>query len=158
METKPAFKKATAGHEDKIFKHVQAIFDTPDTSIEDFVNAEQQADAMRDGFASYFQEYDALLCPVTPVPAHAHDAVNFLINGQTVSSLHVMDATAPLNGTGLPGLTIRFGTSSEGLPIGVQLVAPWLAESTLLYLASMLEKASPVRDLRPTLSNMGIKT
>jgi len=65
--------------------------------------------------------------------------VEFVINGQSVSSLHVMDATAPLNVTGLPGLSMRFGTSRDGLPIGVQLVAPWLAESTILHLASLLD-------------------
>ncbi|KND61923.1 Aspartyl-tRNA(Asn) amidotransferase subunit A Glutamyl-tRNA(Gln) amidotransferase subunit A [Candidatus Burkholderia verschuerenii] len=149
METKPAFKEVTAGHEDLIYKHVRAIFDTPDTSIKDFVEAEQQIEAMRDGFAAYFQRYDALLCPVTPVPAHAHDASEFNINGQSVSSLHVMDATAFLNVTGLPGLALRFGTSSEGLPVGVQLVSPWLAESTILHLGALLESVSPVRDLHP---------
>ena len=157
METKPAFKKVTAGHEDKIFKHVQGVYDTPDTSIEDFVIAEQQIDLMRDGFAQYFQKYDALLCPVTPVPAHAHDAAEFVINGQTVSSLHVMDATAPFSVTGLPGLSMRFGTSRDGLPIGVQFVAPWLAESTTLHLAALLESVSTVRDLHPSLAAMGIK-
>ena len=158
METKPAFKAATAGHEDKIFKHVQAVFDTPDTSIEDFVVAEQQIDVMRDGFAQYFERYDALLCPVTPVPAHEHDAAQFIINGQSVSSLHVMDATAPFSVTGLPALSMRFGTSSDGLPIGVQLVSPWLAESTILHLASILESVSSVRDLHPSLASMGIRS
>ena len=156
METKPAFRNATAGHEELIYKHVQGVFDTPDTSIEDFVIAEQQIEAMRDGFAQYFSRFDALLCPVTPVPAHGHDATEFVIDGQTVSSLHVMDATAPLSVTGLPGLSMRFGTSRDGLPIGVQLVAPWLAESTLLHLGALLETLSPVRDLHPTLANMGI--
>ncbi|GAB7524871.1 amidase [Paraburkholderia sp. 2C] len=154
METKPAFKKVTAGHEDKIFKHVQGIFDTPDTSIADFVDAEQKSEQLRDGFAEYFRHYDALLCPVTPVPAHGHDAAEFNINGQLVSSLHVMTATAPLNVTGLPGLSLRFGTSDEGLPIGVQLVSPWMAESTILHLASLLEAVSPVRGRYPDLSNI----
>jgi aspartyl-tRNA(Asn)/glutamyl-tRNA(Gln) amidotransferase subunit A len=157
METKPAFRKATAGHEELIYKHVQGVFDTPDTSIEDFVIAEQQIETMRDGFAQYFARYDALLCPVTPVPAHAHDAAEFVINGQTVSSLHVMDATAPLSVTGLPGMSMPFGMSKDGLPIGVQLVAPWFAESTILHLGSLLESLSPVVDLHPSLANMGIK-
>ncbi|KAG9579868.1 hypothetical protein KCV01_g15970, partial [Aureobasidium melanogenum] len=156
METKPAFREATAGHEDLIYKHVQAVFDTPDTSIEDFVIAEQKIERMRDGFAHYFQRYDALLCPVTPVAGHGHDASEFVINGQTVSSLHIMDTTAPFSITGLPALTLRFGTSHEGLPIGVQLVSPWLAESTVLHLGALLESMSPVRDLHPSLANMGI--
>jgi aspartyl-tRNA(Asn)/glutamyl-tRNA(Gln) amidotransferase subunit A len=154
METKPAFRKETAGHEDKIFKHVQGVYDTPDTSIVDFVQAEQDAEAMRDGFAQYFQHYDALILPVTPVPAHAHDAAEFVINGQSVSSLHVMHATAPFSVTGLPAMSLPFGTSRDGLPIGVQLVSPWLAESTILHLATLLESVSPVRNLRPDLSHI----
>jgi len=154
MESKPEFRKATAGHAEKIFKHAQGVLDTPDTSIEDFVDAEQKIEFMRDGFASYFRGYDALICPVIPVSSHGHDAAEFIIDGQTVSSLHVMDATAPLSVTGLPGLTMRFGTSSDGMPIGVQLVAPWLAESTLLHLAALLEDVSPVRNLHPDLSSI----
>jgi len=154
METKPAFKKLTAGHEDMIFKHVQGIYDTPDTPVEDFVQAEQQIERMRDGFAQYFSQYDALLLPASPVAAHGHDAAELEINGQKVPSVHVMHTTAPFNVTGLPGLTLRFGTSREGLPISVQLVSPWLAESTILHLASLLEKVSPVSGLNPDLSRL----
>ncbi|MBW5288253.1 amidase family protein, partial [Burkholderia gladioli] len=75
-------------------------------------------------------------------------------NADQVSALHVMDPTAPLNVTGLPGMTLRFGTSSDGLPIGVQIVAPWMAESTLLHLASLLEAVSPVRGLHPDVSKL----
>ncbi|EON19515.1 hypothetical protein C265_11671 [Cupriavidus sp. GA3-3] len=157
MEAKPDFQKVTAGHESDIFKYVQLVYDTPDTSISDFVQAEQQAEELRDGFVDYFQRYDALLSPVTPVPAHEHDAAEFVINGQTVSSLHIPRATVPFNVTGLPGLSMRFGTSRDGLPISVQLVAPWLAESTTLYLASLLENVSPVRDLHPDLPGMGVR-
>src|ERR1700754_1570832 len=105
-------------------------------------------------FAEYFQRYDALILPVTPVPAHAHDAAEFVINGQSVSSLHVMHATAPFSVTGLPGMSLPFGTSRDGLPIGVQLVSPWLAESTILHLATLLESVSPVRNVRPDLSRI----
>jgi aspartyl-tRNA(Asn)/glutamyl-tRNA(Gln) amidotransferase subunit A len=46
---------------------------------------------------------------------------------------------------------MRFGTSHDGMPIGIQLVSKWQAESTILHLASLLESVSPVRDLRPIL-------
>jgi aspartyl-tRNA(Asn)/glutamyl-tRNA(Gln) amidotransferase subunit A len=124
---------------------------TPDTALQAYVLAEQAAERLRDGFAAYFQRYDALLCPVLPLPAHAHGLYELVINGQTVPATFVQNATVPLNVTGLPGLSIRFGTSHDGLPIGVQLVGNWWAESTVLHLAALLESVSPVRDLHPTL-------
>src|ERR1700726_4344671 len=151
MEMKPAFKEATAGHENEMFKISKAMLATPDTPIADFILAEQAAERLRGGFAEYFQRYDALLCPVLPIPAHAHGLSEIVINGKSVSAVQIQGATVPFNVTGLPGLSIRFGTSREGLPIGVQLVSRWLAESTILHLASLLETASPVRDLHPNI-------
>jgi aspartyl-tRNA(Asn)/glutamyl-tRNA(Gln) amidotransferase subunit A len=74
-----------------------------------------------------------------------------VIDGQTVSPFHVMAATAPFSLTGLPALSMRFGTNHDGLPIGVQIVSSWLAESTVLAVASRLEAVSPVRDQHPIL-------
>jgi aspartyl-tRNA(Asn)/glutamyl-tRNA(Gln) amidotransferase subunit A len=151
MELKPAFVEATTGHENEIFTIAKGMLATPDTALDDYVLAEQAAERLRDGFAEYFQRFDALLCPVLPVPAHEHGLSDFVINGQTVSPDHIQSATVPFNVTGLPALSIRFGTSRDGLPIGVQLVSNWLAESTILHLASLLETASPVRDLHPNI-------
>ncbi|WP_422929233.1 amidase [Singulisphaera sp. PoT] len=149
MEVKPAFAEATAGHEHEMFAISRGMLATPDTSIEDYVQAELAAERLKDGFAAYFRRFDALLCPVLPIPAHEHGLSEFVINGQVVPAKHIQGATVPFNVTGLPALSMRFGTSREGLPIGVQLVANWLAESTVLRLASTLESISPDRDLRP---------
>lgn len=150
MELKPAFAEATAGRGDEeLFAISKRILATPDTSIQDFVEAEQAGERLRDGFADYFSRYDALLAPVLPVPAHEHRAKEFDINGQTVDATYIMGATVPFNVTGLPALSLRFGTSSAGLPINVQLISTWLAESTVLNLASLLESVSPVRNQHP---------
>ncbi|MGE0217217.1 amidase [Mycolicibacterium sp.] len=150
MELKPAFAEAIAGRDrDEVFKVVKRMLTTPDTSIEDYVKAEQAAERLRDGFVDYFQRYDALVCPVLPIPAHEHGATEFVINGETVPATNVLAATVPFNVTGLPALSIRFGTSSKGLPINVQLVSNWWAESTALFLASLLETVSPFRDMHP---------
>ena len=58
----------------------------PDTSVEDYVLAEQGIERLRDGFAEYFQQYDALLLPVTPIPAHAHGFTQFTLDGRTVDA------------------------------------------------------------------------
>jgi aspartyl-tRNA(Asn)/glutamyl-tRNA(Gln) amidotransferase subunit A len=151
MESRPEFEKATAGHEAQIFRHAKLILSTPDTPITDFVAAEQAVERLRDSFAEYFQRYDALLGPVTPFPATKHGLKDLVVDGQTVSPFHVMSATSPFSLTGVPALSMRFGTSRDGLPIGVQIVSSWLAESTVFDVASRLEAVSPVRNLHPTL-------
>jgi aspartyl-tRNA(Asn)/glutamyl-tRNA(Gln) amidotransferase subunit A len=151
METRPEFEKVTAGHEDEVFRHVKMIFGTPDTLIEDFVAAEQAVERLRDCFAGYFQSYDALLCPVTPFPATKHGLDDVVVDGETVSAFHVMNATSPFSLTGMPAITLRFGTSRDGLPIGVQIVSLWYAEATMFDVAARLEGVSPVRNLHPVL-------
>ncbi|MCC4633316.1 MULTISPECIES: glutamyl-tRNA(Gln) amidotransferase [Xanthomonas] len=46
---------------------------------------------------------------------------------------------------------MRFGTSKDGLPINVQIVGKWQAESTILHVAALLESVSAVRNLHPAL-------
>jgi aspartyl-tRNA(Asn)/glutamyl-tRNA(Gln) amidotransferase subunit A len=152
MEMKPAFQEAIAGHsKNEIYQMAEYMLSLPDTSMKDYVEAEQAAERLKDGFAGYFQKYDALLTPVLPLPAYQHGQSEFRIHGQTVNAIQVQSATVPLNVTGLPGLSMRFGTSKDGMPINVQLVGSWQAESTILYVASLLEQVSPVRDLHPNL-------
>ncbi|WP_232375365.1 amidase [Mycolicibacterium baixiangningiae] len=151
MELKPAMAAATKGREDDMFTMSTSMLNTPDTSIEDFIAAEQGFERIRDGYADYFTRYDALLLPVLPIPAHPHGTTEFVIDGKTFDATHIQTFTVQFNVTGLPALSMRFGTSSDGLPIGAQIAGNWHAESTVLHIASMLEGVSPVRDLHPAL-------
>jgi aspartyl-tRNA(Asn)/glutamyl-tRNA(Gln) amidotransferase subunit A len=151
MEMKPAFAEATAGHEDEMYKMAKTMLSLPDTPMKDYIDAEQAVERLRDGYADYFSRYDALITHVLPIPAHKHGVEEFTIDGQTVDATYLQGATVPLNVTGLPGLSMRFGASKEGLPINVQVVGKWQAESTILHLASLLESISTVRNLHPNL-------
>jgi aspartyl-tRNA(Asn)/glutamyl-tRNA(Gln) amidotransferase subunit A len=151
MELKPAMAAATRGREDDMFTMSTSMMSTPDTSIEDYIAAEQGFERIRDGYAEYFTRYDALLLPVLPLPAHPHGMTEFVIDGKTVDATHIQTFTVQFNVTGLPALSMRFGTSSDGLPIGVQIAGNWHAESTVLHVASVLEGVSPVRNLHPVL-------
>ncbi|TCU16361.1 amidase [Rhizobium sullae] len=152
MEMKPAFEEATAGRgEDELYMMAKTMLSLPDTSMKDYIDAEQAAERIRDGYADCFSHYDALITHVLPIPAHKHGVEEFVIDGQTVDATYLQGATVPLNIAGLPGVAMRFGTSREGLPINVQIVGAWQAESTILHVASLLESISPVRGLHPKL-------
>ncbi len=129
MEMKPAFREATAGRRDEeLYKMAKTMLSLPDTSMADYIDAEQAAERLRDGYADYFSRYDVLITHVLPIPARKHGVEKFVIDGQTVDATFLQGATVPLNVTGLPGISMRFGTSSEGLPINVQIVGKWQAD------------------------------
>ena len=152
LEMKPGFVKTTTGRsEGEISNMARFMLSLPDTPAADYIDAVQAAERLKDGYAEYFQKYDVLLTPVLPTPSFKHGQAELLINGQTVDVMNIMSATSPLNVTGLPGVSMRFGTSHDGMPIGVQIVGNWQAESTILHVASLLEQVSPVRDLHPNL-------
>ncbi|KAA2242632.1 amidase [Chitinophaga agrisoli] len=152
MEMKPAMRAAIAGQPDElVFKYVNAVLAYAETTFEDYIAAEQSAERLRDGFAAYFQQYDALITPVLPVISHGHDIETIEPKGQKESIFLLQSATVPLNITGLPGVSVRFGTSKTGLPINVQVVGSWLAESTILHIASQLEATSTDTVLYPSI-------
>src|SRR5207249_6074601 len=79
-----------------------------------------QADLYRSAMLSFFENYDLVLCPVNALPAAKHRTT------MNENALRAFSYTMAFDLTGWPGAVIRCGTSSEGLPLGVQAVArPW---------------------------------
>jgi amidase len=63
--------------------------------------------------------------------------------------------TSPFNMTGQPAISLPLHWNDQGLPIGVQLVAPYGREDLLIAVAAQLEEALPWRDRRPPLHAFG---
>jgi amidase len=92
-------------------------------------------DAFRAAMLSFMKEYDLILCPVSASPALPHGS------SYAADSLPGYSYTQTYNLTGWPAATVRAGTSPEGLPIGVQVVArPW-REDVALAVARHIESA-----------------
>jgi aspartyl-tRNA(Asn)/glutamyl-tRNA(Gln) amidotransferase subunit A len=150
-EIVPSIKALAAGREADLHAIGKGIVAGSDPSFADYQAAEAKAEALRSAFASYFQKYDVLLTPVNPMTATLHGAQEVVVNGVTVPWTHVMRATSPFNLTGLPALSVPYGFSSEKLPIGIQLVAKWLDEATILRLGALLERRGGLAARRPSL-------
>lgn len=102
----------------------------------------------------FFRRYDLLMTPTVSTPALPadHNAMDPIeINGKVAGSMRGSwyPDTHPFNMAGNPALSIPCGWTNENLPVGLQIVGPWLAESKILQAAAAFEAARPWSDRRP---------
>jgi Asp-tRNA(Asn)/Glu-tRNA(Gln) amidotransferase A subunit family amidase len=99
-----------------------------------------QRDELRVRFLAQMQRYHILLCPAAAIPAFRHGERSWMVEGKTVHYLDAWSYTEFFNLLGNPAAVVPVGRSSEGLPIGVQIVGrPW-EEEQVLSVAATLEK------------------
>jgi len=140
------FERLVRGREEALHTTTRRFLEAPVPTLEEYTAALRDLEELRDDVAVYFADHDVLLCPVSPVAAFPHDARQVVVGEMTLPARHVVRPTAPFNVTGSPALSLPFGWSNEGLPIGVQLVGRHGDEATLLRLAMALER---LQDRRP---------
>jgi amidase len=103
--------------------------------VGDFTATLEQVDGFRSAMLGFMKNYDVIICPVSSFAALPHGL------SMTDEYRAGMNYTGTYNITGWPSTVVRGGTSPEGLPIGVQVVArPW-REDVSLAVAQYLEGA-----------------
>jgi len=101
---------------------------------------------LRAQWRELFKNVDAVICPVMPTPAYPHDHSpeqekrRISIDGKDYPYPDQLAWPGIATLPGLPSTAIPLGLSSEGLPIGVQIVGPWLEDRTPLKLAELIER------------------
>ncbi len=86
---------------------------------------------------------------VTPTMAEPAPRIGELKGADVERIVRLVPYTAPFNVTGQPAIALPLHHATDGLPIGVQLVAAYGREDLLVRLASQLEAAAPWAALRP---------
>jgi aspartyl-tRNA(Asn)/glutamyl-tRNA(Gln) amidotransferase subunit A len=94
-------------------------------------------------FATAFERVDCILTPITPSAAFAigekaDDPVAMYLNDVF---------TVPANLAGLPAISVPAGLSTDGLPLGLQIIGRAFDEGTVLRVAEVLESAAQFRHL-----------
>lgn len=120
-------------------------------SHREWLRADEERWQMRRRWAAFFEQYDALLCPVLPLPAIPHDrrpggadVRTVVVNGETRPYWDLVTWTGIANLLGLPAASVPIGrTRAEGLPVGLQLVGPHLEDRTVIELARRVAEQGP---------------
>jgi amidase len=102
--------------------------------------------------ARFFTRYDILLTPTmacTPYPLGVLDMSTTDLEAFYDALLRSIAFTSLFNSSGNPAMSVPLAWSREGLPIGVQFVAPFGDEARLFRLAAQLESAQPWANRRP---------
>lgn len=110
----------------------------------DWLVAHEARERLRAALADFFRRYDVLLCPITSVPAIPHDHSDPMtsrtieVNGERRSYFELF-AWISIASVGLaPAVAAPVGLSADGLPVGVQIVGPWLEDRTPIDFARRL--------------------
>src|SRR5215212_2198448 len=106
---------------------------------------------------AFFDEYDLLLTPQMPLGAWSkepgpNEGPRQVGGRETPTMFDRLPFTVPFNLTGHPAISVPCGFTSDGLPVGLQIVGRWHDDSSVLRAAACFEAAQPWAHIRPPLA------
>ena len=146
-EARPAFDVQTSWRLlAKMIGVATSVSDEDDRGIShrDWLFMHRRRTQIRAAWAAFFERFDVVLCPVTVVPAFEHLQAGdwrerrLTINGRDRSYIELEGWPALVGGAYLPSTSTPVGRTAEGLPVGVQVVAPYLHDHTAITVAGLL--------------------
>lgn len=136
-------RKGAVGHETEMspmFREYVALATAETTPTYDgFLNACAERDKIRAEILRQMEEVTILLSPVSAGPAFRHGEGNWR-KGEKENYRDTMRYSQWLNLAGFPGVTVPMGVSSEGLPIGVQVIGKPYQDQQVLAVAEAIER------------------
>ena len=111
-----------------------------DITEEKYRDAKIKLQAARRNIGKLFRNVDVLIMPTTPVAAPRISDLTKDISKLRPAEVLLLRNTRPINVWGLPAISFPCGTTSQGLPIGLQIVGPPNREEVILRTARTLEQ------------------
>jgi len=112
----------------------------------EWLRSDERRQQMRQSWAEFFTRFDVLLAPTTHTQAFPHDQTNPIgdrvlpINGEPRPYMEVL-VWAGLGGVVyLPATVVPVGRTRSGLPVGIQIIGPYLEDRTTLAFARHVER------------------
>jgi amidase len=133
------------GHEDEAGAFVRwrlaTADDSPPPTLDRYIADWIERDRLRESLLQWMNQTPLIIAPVGGTPAFQHDAHKVTVAGQTISTFRAFSYAQAFNVFDLPAVCVPVSISSEGLPIGVQLVGRPGDENSLLAAALIVEEA-----------------
>lgn len=138
-------------HRDKLSWYARESLETgKNITGAEFVNALGYVDLLKSRFADAYDEYDLILSPTLATPAFPVGDPPATIDGRDVHWFWgYTPYTMPINMIGSTAASIPCGFSSDGLPVGLHVMGPAGAESTVIAASAAFEEARPWIQHRP---------
>jgi aspartyl-tRNA(Asn)/glutamyl-tRNA(Gln) amidotransferase subunit A len=127
---------------------VAVLKQAQDHSLQEYYGTVFKRYEFREKSRQFFEKYDLLLTPQTPIPA-------FDVGVDVPSQFHDRNIcswqyyTYPFNLTGQPAASVPAGFTADGLPVGLQIVAGINQESDIFRAAAALEASQPWAGYHP---------
>lgn len=115
-------------------------------SHRDWIAADRARVGLQQRWSELFREWDVVLCPSMSTPAFPHDhrmpysVRRIEIDGKEYPYFDQLVWPEIATTPGLPATAIPIDRSETGLPIGVQIVGPYLEDRTTIAFAELMER------------------
>lgn len=110
-------------------------------TLDQYIASWMERDRLREELLHWMATTPIIVAPVGATPAYEHDTLKVTVRGTTLGTFKAFSYVQTFNVFDLPVVTVPAGRSSEGLPIGVQIVGRPNAEATVLAAAEIVEQA-----------------
>ena len=115
-------------------------------SFKQMFDRNHQRETLRWAWHEFFKSHDLLLAPITATAAFAHDhssplaARTLMVNGQSAPYFAQLFWAGLATCSYLPATVAPVGLTPQGLPVGMQIIGPEMADRSTIWLAGQLER------------------
>jgi amidase len=116
---------------------------------------EEHREALRVRWTEFFERYDVLLAPAWSVPTFEHNPTAdmterfVMVNGEARTAFEISWWLMTVNLALLPSVVVPIGRTNAGLPVGMQIIAPYLHDRRAIRVAELVSEIVGGYDVPP---------